>query len=240
MRTLLFHGNFQSAEDFSKHTSDEIKVFPLWEFLRTHQVKSWEEFADSLAAEIDFEKYSRFIGYSLGGRILQNLLVGGGRAKRSRGPYQGSSPPREFIFLSTHPGLQNKDERAARAQTDKSWRDAVLTSDWQELCARWNAQDLFAGDAVDPKYFAAIEKHRNQIATAFDVLSLATMPAFCAADLAAATEARSSTWHWVVGEFDHKFVKLGQDFCHDYPENLRIIKGAGHRLYKHFGSLNFT
>jgi len=210
---ILFHGNFETAADWAFLDSD-WQVFSLWDFLKENKFKNWEDFSKSLAAELQKEKPLQLAGYSLGGRILLNV--------------NKFFPEAKMTFISTHPGLKTEMEKNSRLWSDLKWKERVFLEDWKSLFHAWNAQPVFEVEAEkSEKLFFLSEKYRNEIALAFDLLSLGRMPNFF--DFEIENVSRMS---WICGDADQKFHKLGESFIKKNPMKFISFEGAGHRIHK--------
>lgn len=153
----------------------------------------------------------KFIGYSLGGRI---------------GLYWLEKYPDDFdqwIFLSTHPGLELEMDRTQRLQSDHKWIVALNEYDQNGFMKLWNSQDVFKNTVITkPTEKSWSPEH---LKTALDQLSLARQKDF--ADAIRRHEAKIS---WVIGKHDIKFLKLAQKIKKDVKFDLHILDG-GHRIY---------
>lgn len=212
---ILFHGNFESVHDWS-FLGEDWRVFSLWDYLK-NDFKSWQELSQQLVSELSQKKIEHVAGYSLGGRVLLTLLDAGLKAER-------------VSFFSTHPGLPD-DERTSRIWADLKWKERVLKSDWKALFEEWNHQDLFMSDPDEERdyaFFAELEKYRQEIAIAFDLLSLGRMRCFSDDSMPALSAAKAT---WICGENDLKFKALAEKMLLKNPMELIIVPGASHRIH---------
>lgn len=156
-------------------------------------------------------------GYSMGGRAA--ILA----AQASPGRVT------HLALISTTPGIENADERAARASADAALADEFEGLGIEELADRWGAQPLFAGQV--PEVAAAARADR-----------LGNDPAGLAAALRGAGTGRmGSLWAGLpelampslvlVGERDEKFRAIGERMANALPDaEYAVVPGAGHQL----------
>ncbi len=210
---IFFHGNFESEEDWS-FLGSQWTVFPLWEFLRQGTFKNWEDFSDVVVKNFrnSGQKIEHAAGYSLGGRILLNLMCSGLEVEKCS-------------FISTHPGLTSEQERTERVWGDLKWREKVLQLPWETVGEEWNSQEIFARDLNTLQSFSRLENYRSEIAGAFDLLSLGRMRNFF--EITLGFEAQ-----WICGELDTKFLELGERFVRRNPLDFKPFPGASHRIHK--------
>jgi 2-succinyl-6-hydroxy-2,4-cyclohexadiene-1-carboxylate synthase len=217
---ILFHGNFESTADWN-FLGPEWRVFPLWETLKNaSHLRTWEELSKRILGELGEERVEHAAGYSLGGRVLLNLIDSGWNVNRAS-------------FISTHPGLESDDLRAERIALDLLWKERVLNSDWSELFLAWNNQEIFTNDLSNFELFSELEIYRQEIAYAFDLLSLGRMKSFKRDD-AALKQAFSqmSAVQWICGDKDQKFCELGSDFSEQCGLSYLPFHDASHRIHK--------
>jgi hypothetical protein len=215
LRTLIFHGTFDTTADwgFLNTTDIDAEVFNLWEFLRENPIRSWAELTESLKSKIS--PYDRLIGYSLGGRILLNLVAAGIKTK-------------ELMFISTNTGLGNEEQRTERICNDLRWKEKVLTIEWADLFVEWNSQGIFLNAKKDEESFMKLEPWRNEIALTLDVLSLGRMMDFN-------QKPNMFLGHkvtWLNGSTDTGCCSQGSEFASNQKISQVIVKGVGHRVHK--------
>lgn len=155
-----------------------------------------------------------FIGYSLGGRLGLKIL---------------SQTPGEFnhyIFVSTHPGLEENDQegRKARAAHDLSWSERISEEGWDSFLQDWNAQDVFKGSHSNlyrPRHDYDLRLLKQSLIGD----SLAQQP-----DHRNLIQKNQNRISWVVGLHDKKFKKIAEDM--QQAGILRTVTGveSGHRV----------
>jgi 2-succinyl-6-hydroxy-2,4-cyclohexadiene-1-carboxylate synthase len=195
------HLELVNKEQF--HTYQLLKDFPIRPF------SEWAERFNQKAAG----DFNIFMGYSLGGRLGLHAI--------SRNPEQWKAA----IFVSTHPGLKSMDERKNRVATDDQWAERFLNDPWNQLMNDWNAQDIFKGDALVPQREES-ENDRQSLSKAFKIWSLGMQN-----DLRAKIASLEMPILWMVGERDHKYLKLAQELKFKHPlSKLCVVPETGHRL----------
>lgn len=209
---IFFHGNFESDFEWEFLGSDWT-IFPLWDFVRSHAHLDWNGLMLALKDELSAQNFEEAAGYSLGGRVLLGLVDAGYRVK-------------SLSFFSTHPGLSSEEERNERIWSDLKWKEKVLTSDWEELHAAWNALPIFSNDFKPYDSFERLEPYRSEIAHSFDVLGLGHMP-----DYNAIKFPKDAHVQWVCGQHDHKFRVIAETFCKKHSKiNYLVAFNRGHRI----------
>jgi 2-succinyl-6-hydroxy-2,4-cyclohexadiene-1-carboxylate synthase len=156
-------------------------------------------------------------GYSMGGRAA--LLA----AQASPGRVT------HLALISTTAGIEDDDERAARAAADATLADELEALDIEALARRWGAQPLFDGQSPEVAAAAHADRLRNT-------------PAGLAASLrGAGTGKMGSLWAGLssltmpslvlVGERDEKFREIGERLAAGLPDaEFVVVPGAGHQL----------
>lgn len=100
--------------------------------LRTLEGKSVEDFARALGERLHRDPCDLVVGYSLGGRIALELSA------------QSAPCVSKLLLLSSHPGLRDASERAARCCDDDARAEALRSDGIERFMASWYAADLFA------------------------------------------------------------------------------------------------
>src|SRR5258706_16250784 len=77
------------------------------------------------------------LGYSLGGRLALQALLGGAHYGRA-------------IVVSAGLGIEDETARAARRAADEVWARRFEHDDWPMLMRDWNAQPVFRGHPIVP------------------------------------------------------------------------------------------
>jgi len=155
------------------------------------------------------------VGYSMGGRLALHALLEAGAKWRAA------------VILGAHPGLEDEDERSARAAADAHWASRALMDSWPNFLQAWESQPVLAGTGTrDAKESGRLQLRRREIARSFVDWSLGS---------------QDPLWDrlpeikipvlWVVGEQDEKFRQLGERACGLIPQaQLAIAPGSGHRV----------
>jgi 2-succinyl-6-hydroxy-2,4-cyclohexadiene-1-carboxylate synthase len=139
----------------------------------------------------DFKKI--FVGYSLGGRLGLHIL------KTKPDVFD------HYIFVSTHPGLENEADRKLRLQNDLQWSEMINNADWGDFLDKWNAQPVFSNLAAEPVRRAA-DYDIEKLAASMELWSLGAQD-----DLRDVIKSNQNKITWVVGDADSKFVSISQD-----------------------------
>ncbi|MBC7466496.1 MAG: hypothetical protein H7256_10935 [Bdellovibrio sp.] len=153
-----------------------------------------------------------FVGYSLGGRLGLHLL------KKYSNHFD------QFVFVSTHPGLQSPVEKSERKKSDRAWTDKIQNQTWSQFITEWNSQPVFSKNDPEPERDET-NFDRGKLALAMDLWSLAEQD-----DLRSLIHANNRKITWVVGDQDSKFLNLASDL-----EQKKILLGfnkisSGHRI----------
>ncbi len=159
-------------------------------------------------------------GYSLGARVALGLLV------------QFPELFTQATFLSVHPGLQDPDERQARAAADQRWVELIEQHGLPEFFHKWQQQPLFSTQATLPAaVLAAQETVRRRhspkgLARSLQTLGLAHMPDYWPELAKIAVPVRL-----VVGALDEKFTALADRAAPLLP-NATVVRlpGVGHNV----------
>ena len=142
------------------------------------------------------------LGYSMGGRLALQALLGGARYRRA-------------IFISTRvtPG---EDVR-------ESWAQRFERDDWAALMRDWDAQPLFGGHTM-PRREEDLD--RRELARQLREWSPAVLPA----PLPRLGEIGIPTL-WIAGARDAKYVAEAERAAARAPgAALEIVEGAAHRV----------
>jgi 2-succinyl-6-hydroxy-2,4-cyclohexadiene-1-carboxylate synthase len=156
-------------------------------------------------------------GYSMGGRAaLLAALASPGRVSH-------------LALISTTAGIEDDDDRAARAVADAALADRFEAMSIEDIAGAWGATPLFADQTPQVAALAREDRLRNtpsglaaslrgagtgRMGNLWDGLPTLTMPALV-----------------VVGERDEKFRAIGERLATALPDaDLVIVPGAGHQL----------
>ena len=225
MTLFALHGFLGSGQDWqllkkaSEHTQNLHWMTPSLfdKSIDIQQMQNYESTVNVLrdlflkSVELHGPGSRKFLGYSLGGRIGLHWL---------------EQYPQDFdqwIFLSTHPGLEFETDRALRLQSDHKWIVALNALDQNGFMKLWNCQDVFKNTVISKPTEKSWSP--DHLKTALDQLSLARQKDF--ADTIRRFESKIS---WVVGEHDPKFLQIAQKLKKDVKFDLHILDG-GHRIY---------
>lgn len=153
------------------------------------------------------------LGYSFGGRIALHAL------KNNLSLYQGA------IFISTHPGLQDLDEKRARLEKDRLLAKIFLEHPWDPLMTMWNTQPIFSKEEM---VFQRDEKDysREKLANILIKGSLGTQNDF---------RTLLASWQipilWLTGENDTRFCQVASSLTFSHPHSkMIIVPEGGHRF----------
>lgn len=155
------------------------------------------------------------IGYSLGGRILLQLM------QFKAGLFDA------VIFLSTNPGLADEQVRLLRCGVDERWAKRFLRDEWVDVIHDWNAQDVFNGSGFEPD--RPIERYRrSQLAWILREFSVGRQK-----DFRTLLGDFSVPIYWLVGEFDKKYVAVMSELKELHRDKIQfdLVTSAGHRFY---------
>lgn len=210
----LLHGNMGLPSDWEP-VSLELqrlglvsRTLNLWKLLACCP-KTLEEAGDLVAAEIASQDRSPILcGYSLGGRIALHAVC------RNPEMWKGA------VFISTHPGLLNDEERAVRRASDVEWAFRCLHQPWLDVMEAWHSQGVLAGNKRTDQ--PVLSSWKKSIARAFMEWSLGTQ-----ADFRSALKQFLVPFLWICGEKDGKFTGLAGDVV---GKALISVPGAGHRI----------
>jgi 2-succinyl-6-hydroxy-2,4-cyclohexadiene-1-carboxylate synthase len=146
------------------------------------------------------------LGYSLGGRLALQALLGGARYQRA-------------VIVST----RVSDAEGDRRERDEAWARRFESDDWELLLRDWNAQSLFGGHAM-PRDERAFD--RPALARALRDLSPAVLP-----PVSERLQQIGIPVLWIAGERDTKYVAEGRRAVELLPRaELAIVPGAAHRV----------
>jgi 2-succinyl-6-hydroxy-2,4-cyclohexadiene-1-carboxylate synthase len=152
------------------------------------------------------------IGYSMGGRILLQIL------------YKAPDLFEKVVFISTHPGLLTDQDKFDRLKLDEVWAKKLETLPLDQFFEQWNAQPTLASSHLRSAHFEVTSsiEHLANVMREYSLGRQKNMryfiQHFCYPQL------------WIAGERDAKFVALHQELTG--PKLYRsIIKGSGHRIH---------
>ncbi len=185
-----------------------------WTELQNRKL-SFQLWLDTAGPKLQAENFDVLIGYSLGGRLLLNLLK------------QEPKLAKLFVFLSTHPGLKNEQDREARALHDQQWIRRFRTEGWAEAAKAWEAQAPF-GPGQNPLPDFSEPKSLDFWLEALEAWSLANQAAF-----QELIHGQAEKILWIAGQRDRKFADLAASLGLASPA-LRVFElgNAWHRLHR--------
>ena len=159
------------------------------------------------------------LGYSLGGRLAMAYTQ----------EYQHRV--KQLLLEGAHPGLEKMDEREQRHQSDQQWADRFHHEPVKEVLQDWYQQAVFAVLSENQRS-DLIEVRRHQsgqdLSRAMMAFSLSEQP-----DYRPFLRQNSASVHFLVGERDSKFSKLGQMLLDDDCLNeLHVIQQSGHNIHR--------
>lgn len=170
-----------------------------WRGVLPHPNQTPSYFTDSFFEKLqisafieDIQKISGrkiFVGYSLGGRIGLQIL---------------EAQPEIFdhyVFVSTHPGLQDEQEKVQRRLSDQQWIDKLKTLPWDQFIHLWNQQAIFTDSSFRSLESSLFKQER--LITALSQYSLGNQK-----DYRDVIYKNQNKITWVVGEKDPKFLNL--------------------------------
>jgi 2-succinyl-6-hydroxy-2,4-cyclohexadiene-1-carboxylate synthase len=161
------------------------------------------------------------LGYSLGGRIALYIAL--------------YYPDRfqKVILESTSWGLANESERQARRKSDEAIARKLRRPDlnWPDFIDHWYQQPVFAGITDHPNFPALRQRRLQQdpLALANSLISagLGTQPY-----LKDQLTLNKLPLLLLVGEWDQKFVEIGQQMAVAYPPaKLSIVPQCSHNVH---------
>lgn len=199
-----------------------------WDFLETDKLgvqnifpvapcsfsaKSFDHFSDLLIEEMQKNGSHYVLGYSLGGRLALHSVI------KNPSFFKGA------IFISTHPGLLNSEEREKRLKNDEELAAKVLTQPWKDLMELWESQKVFQSGSF---VFQRKESNFKRIflAEALKNYSLGKQNNF-REEIAKL----NLPILWITGSLDEKFSQCAKTLGFSHPSSLqKIFSDAGHRL----------
>ncbi len=160
----------------------------------------------------NYTQKNLLLGYSLGGRLALHALLDMPKL------WDGA------IIISSHPGLSNESEQAARIKSDEHWAQRFLTESWSSLMDDWNNQKIFAGA---PFSFQRHEKNyqRSQLADLLKYCSLGKQK-----DLRSQIAELCQPILWITGEDDKHCSAIARTIkFNNMLSNIIKMPQAGHR-----------
>ncbi|MFP5320330.1 MAG: alpha/beta fold hydrolase [Acidimicrobiia bacterium] len=158
-----------------------------------------------------------YVGYSMGGRYLLHLALGNPELVRG------------LVLLGATAGIDDADERAARAAQDQRTAARVRELGVLDFLHEWVAQPMFAGIPAERQFL--MERMEN------------TVDGLESSLLQSGTGAQDPSWDRLhrldmpvlvlAGELDAKFAALGERLQASIGENATFatVPGAGHAAH---------
>ncbi len=215
----LLHGNLGNTNDwkvvrhFLSQRACETRALDLWMLLECCGM-SLEDAGRALYQEIKrVDQNPVIVGYSMGGRLALHAIKHDPAFWRSA------------IFLSTHPGIQDRREKELRLKRDTEWAIALKREEnFGRFLEEWDAQSVLSGTASQGRMRLASRK--SAIARAFIHWSLGNQEDFLPV---------IANWSlptcWLAGENDQKFSEFTKQAASmSTNSQSEIIPNSGHRL----------
>lgn len=175
-----------------------------WDFLRDAGFEITTPPLDAIPPRGD-----ALLGYSLGGRLALQALLGGARYRRA-------------IFVSAGLGIEDEAARAARRAADEVWARRFEHDDWQALMRDWNAQPVFGGHTLerDERTY-----DRAALAHALRAWSPGVLP-----PVASRLHELNVPTLWIAGANDPRYSAEAARGAARSRGEAMIVGGAGHRV----------
>jgi hypothetical protein len=161
------------------------------------------------------------LGYSLGGRILLELLSLWDQKSLLKEDFF-----HQLIFVSTHPGLKEEGDRERRRVSDEQWAYLLETLDLSSFLERWNNQEVLSSSK--PKSLEEVRRlgssaHLKKVLLEFSLSSQDDMRSFLSS--------LPISQLWISGEKDQKYQDLHRELVSSYIQCISV-QGAGHRVHQ--------
>jgi len=155
-------------------------------------------------------------GYSLGGRVALHVAL------------SAPSRVRRLVLVATSAGIDDRDERTARALADRRLADELESAPLERFIERWSAQRLFAADPREVAELAAEDQRRNRagaLAAALRGIGTGEMEPLWGrlGELAMPTTV-------IAGERDWNYRALARRMVGLLPDAELVVVPGGHRL----------
>lgn len=152
-------------------------------------------------------------GYSMGGRVAQEILATGGLPARAR-----------LCLIGAHPGLPSAAERAERLEADRKLA-ALIEKNFEATLGEWLSLPMFATltaamrETLTQRRLSTCDP--RELARALRGLSTGNQP-----DRRTSLDAAAHRIRLVAGEHDERYVRLLSGLLPD----LVTVAGAGHNV----------
>jgi 2-succinyl-6-hydroxy-2,4-cyclohexadiene-1-carboxylate synthase len=211
MITYAFHGFLGRPADWDCfNIASQIHAIDLFDAKTFNHHQSLHECAQGLRISNNGNK-NILLGYSLGGRMALHLLL------------QQPELWDAAIFVSTHPGIQDKNEKHQRQTRDHAWAKRFEMEPWDTLLQDWHAQDVFGGHRVERKE----NQFNRQILS--DVLRNWSLGA--QDFLLPFLKDVAVPILWIAGEKDHRYSEQARSLSLKHPlSKVWISPNVAHRV----------
>lgn len=214
MRTIIgLHGFLGSPSDWNAF--ENVIAYPI------AAAENFYEWAKNFNrwVEANTDGPRTLVGYSMGGRLgLQALL-------------QNPSLWSRAVLISTHPGLEDEQEKLARIESDAVWAKRFREDPWELLMDDWERQPIFK----DSIRLNRKDGNREMLARQLECFSLGRQE-----DFRLRLESINVPIQWVTGSKDVKFEQLAKEVIkhHTYSAH-RSLEGSHRVIFEvpHFFSL---
>lgn len=231
---VFFHGFMGSSKDWEKvvdclkeHLSCLLIDLPGHGNSRLENSKAYtmEGCAQLVLALLDHlgVEGPTLLGYSMGGRLAL---------------YMGLRYPEYFTSLfveSATPGLKDLSERRERRRKDHVLADRLETEDYESFLDWWYKSRIFSSLAEDKTRLASVKERRksNRLYGSHLAKSLRFMGQGMQEPLWEDLKNLSIPLCFLVGEKDHKYVKVAEEARHLNEQiTVQLVKRAGHNIHE--------
>lgn len=228
-KLLLLHGFTGSEYSFERvvlHLSDQFHVVAPQlpghgdqsADIKTYGMADQIQWLRQFIVETGFEK-AAILGYSMGGR----LAIG----------YALEYPVPLLILESASPGIEDSDERQARAEADAKLSLRIEEEGVPSFVAFWEQIPLFSTQKKmdeDTRRWVRDERLRHdahELARSLRDFSTGNMPNYW-------NEIKNyeNEVALLVGSLDHKFVSINERMATFFPHaSLQVVEGYGHAIH---------
>lgn len=212
------HGNLQFPSVWNHFKSvfdlDNFSVNIIAENLWEFQGNTFNQWVEQFIQKLSPHKKSFILGYSLGGRLALHAL------QKHAQKFSGA------VIISADFGIENHEERQNRIEIDQQWGHRFAHDNWDDVINQWNNQGVFSNRN---NHLALKEEDfdRTLIEKFFTIFSKGRQHYLKPSLL----KTKLPPLLWLVGEEDHKFKHIAEQFHTDYPQGkIAIISDAGHRV----------
>jgi 2-succinyl-6-hydroxy-2,4-cyclohexadiene-1-carboxylate synthase len=208
MPIVALHGFWGLPQDWDIFPK-EFLAFPIRPFA---SFDAWcKDFIEEITTKVPPPRF--LLGYSLGGRLALHAFC------------QAPELWEKGIFVSTHPGLLQEEEKGKRLARDLQWAESFRSMEWEELQAKWEKQPVFENASYR---FTRNEANssRKDLASHLTNFSLGKQKDF-RKQLSSIQKASL----WIAGERDRAFAELALEMASLSPHtSASIISNASHRV----------